>query len=75
MADSSPPGPGRGPADITKSHTRMPAAALAVLALFALVLIVTWPRSSSAASLQAIQANIGEKQAAIEQRARPRRVC
>ncbi len=45
----------------------MPAAALAVLALFAVVLIVTSPRSSSAASLQAIQANIGEKQAALEQ--------
>jgi peptidoglycan DL-endopeptidase CwlO len=44
----------------------MPAAALAVLALFALMLMVTWPRSSSAASFQAIQASIGEKQAALE---------
>jgi murein DD-endopeptidase MepM/ murein hydrolase activator NlpD len=66
MADSSPSGPGKGPADITKSLTWIPAATLAVLALFALALIVTWPGSSSAASLQAIQANIGEKQAALE---------
>jgi murein DD-endopeptidase MepM/ murein hydrolase activator NlpD len=44
----------------------MPAATLAVLALFALALIVTWPGSSGAASLQAIQANIGEKQASLE---------
>jgi murein DD-endopeptidase MepM/ murein hydrolase activator NlpD len=44
----------------------MAAAAAAVLALAAFGLIAALPRSSSAASFQAIQANIGEKQAAIE---------
>jgi murein DD-endopeptidase MepM/ murein hydrolase activator NlpD len=44
----------------------MPAASAAVLVLAALALIAAMPGASGAASLQAIQANIGEKQAAIE---------
>jgi murein DD-endopeptidase MepM/ murein hydrolase activator NlpD len=44
----------------------MPAAALAVLALCALSVAAAPPRSSRAASFQAIQANIGRKQQAIE---------
>jgi murein DD-endopeptidase MepM/ murein hydrolase activator NlpD len=44
----------------------MPAASAAVLVLAALALIAVLPGASGAASLQAIQANIGEKQAAIE---------
>jgi murein DD-endopeptidase MepM/ murein hydrolase activator NlpD len=44
----------------------MPAALAVVLVLAALALIAALPGASGAASLQAIQANIGEKQAAIE---------
>jgi len=66
MADSSPSGPGRGPADIKDWHSRMAAAAAAVLALVAFGLIAAVPGSSRAASYQAIQANIGDKQAAID---------
>jgi peptidoglycan DL-endopeptidase CwlO len=66
MADRNPLGSGRGPVDTHEWHTRMPAAALAVLALCALALIAVAPRSSRAASYQAIQANIGEKRSAID---------
>src|SRR5688572_508778 len=66
MADCNPLGSGRGPVDTHEWHTRMPAAALAVLALCALALIAVAPRSSRAASYQAIQANIGEKRSAID---------
>jgi murein DD-endopeptidase MepM/ murein hydrolase activator NlpD len=45
----------------------MPALALAVLALAAVGLTAAPPRSSRAASFQAIQAKIGSKRAAIEQ--------
>jgi murein DD-endopeptidase MepM/ murein hydrolase activator NlpD len=52
--------------DTFERSTRTPAAALAALALCALALVAFVPRSAPAASLQAIQANIGQKQAAIE---------
>ena len=39
---------------------------VAILALAALALVAVLPRSSGAASYQAIQASIGEKQAAID---------
>ena len=61
-----PSGSGRGPAHRHEWQIRMPAAALAVLALCALAVVAAPPRSSPAASLQAIQANIGKKQQAIE---------
>jgi murein DD-endopeptidase MepM/ murein hydrolase activator NlpD len=59
-------GSGRGPARKTDSRLRMPALALAVLALGVLCLAAAAPRSSRAASFQAIQAKIGSKRAAID---------
>jgi len=59
-------GSGRGPVRKTDSRLRMPALALAVLALGALCLAAAPPRSSRAASFQAIQAKIGSKRAAVE---------
>jgi murein DD-endopeptidase MepM/ murein hydrolase activator NlpD len=67
MADRKHWGSGRGPVETFERKPRAPAAAAAALALCALVIAVAAaPSSSPAASLQAIQANIGEKQAAIE---------
>src|SRR5918996_3246826 len=66
MADRKPLGPGRGPAQKFQLHTRMPAAAVAALALLALVLTGALPGSTGAATFQAIQAKIGDKQSAIE---------
>jgi murein DD-endopeptidase MepM/ murein hydrolase activator NlpD len=66
MADRISPGPGRGPARTIDSRIRLPAAALAVLAIAALAVIAILPRSSGAASYEAIQARIGDKEAAID---------
>jgi len=60
------PGSGRGPVPTIDFRSRMPALALAVLALGALCLAAAPPRSSRAASFQAIQAKIGGKRAAID---------
>jgi len=66
MADPDFSGPRRGPADTHDQKIRLRAAALAALALAGLALVAALPRSSNAASLQAIQASIGSKHAAIE---------
>jgi murein DD-endopeptidase MepM/ murein hydrolase activator NlpD len=66
MVDRRLSGSGKGPAHIKEKRIRMQAAVAAVVALAAFTLIAALPRSSGAASYQAIQANIGEKQAAID---------
>ncbi len=67
MVDPSPSGPSRGLARTTDARTPRQAAALAAgLLLSALALIALAPDASRSASLQAIQANITEKQDAIE---------
>jgi peptidoglycan DL-endopeptidase CwlO len=65
--DPKPPGSGRGLAPTTYPRTPRPAAALcAALLLALLALAVLYPGASRSASLQAIQANINDKQAAID---------
>ena len=66
MVDSSLSGSGRGPAHIEQSRIRRSAAFAAIAALAACALVAVLPRSSGAASYQAIQASIGDKQAAID---------
>ena len=66
MADSSASDSGRGPAHIKASPIRSTAAVVAIAALAVLTLVAVLPRSSGAASYQAIQASIGDKQAAID---------
>jgi len=64
MADRKPLGSGRGPAQKPKLSTLMPAPAVIVVALVGFALAGS--SSSGAATFQAIQAKIGDKQAAIE---------
>jgi murein DD-endopeptidase MepM/ murein hydrolase activator NlpD len=66
MADRKLPGSGSGPAQKNDLHGRAPALATAVLVLAALTLIAMLPRSSGAATFEAIQAKIGDKQSAID---------
>jgi murein DD-endopeptidase MepM/ murein hydrolase activator NlpD len=66
MVDRKPSGSGRGPADIETSLARTLAIVAAGLALAVVVLIAAPPRMSGAASFEAIQAKIGDKQTAIE---------
>jgi peptidoglycan DL-endopeptidase CwlO len=66
MVDRSISGSGRGPAHIKELRIRRTAAVVAIAALTALTLVAVLPRSSVAASYQAIQASIGDKQAAID---------
>ena len=68
MVDPKPSASGRGPARTTDPRTPRQAAALvAALLLGALALLALLPGASRSASLQAIQSNINEKQAAIDQ--------
>jgi murein DD-endopeptidase MepM/ murein hydrolase activator NlpD len=66
MADRMLSGSGRGPARTIDNRLRVPVLALAALALATLGLTAAAPRSSRAASFQAIQAKIGSKRAAID---------
>jgi peptidoglycan DL-endopeptidase CwlO len=65
MADRKRSGSGRGPAETIQWRMRMAAAIAAAVGTCAVALTLAVP-ASHAASYQAIQANIGEKQAAID---------
>ena len=67
MADRIPSGSGRGPARTIDFKNRTPAAAVAVLLLCALALTAALPGDSGAATYEALQAKIGDKQASIDQ--------
>ncbi len=67
MVDPKLPASGRGLARTTDPRTpRQEAALVAALLLAALALLALLPGASRSASFQAIQANIGDKQAAID---------